>query len=854
MCIHVRKRFINIPRLPYNQQTTLSCPTFVGLPIMSKRAKMDIPNVATPSASAGAMVPNINAKIQQLYFQFLSDPLNEAQLLMDKKLLDQGIDPLSVVPLSRQSLDDESPRESFESRSPTPNSRPSTPPPCSPASSPSSSPRRSLFSAAARKRKKSLGKSPLATSDENSFLKFPDELPQKLPLSPRENFVSERRPNSPTFRFFVEKEEVSLEPQLYSEVAKVKPGLSLEKKVLQSVGQRSNYNSNNNNSNSSNIVNGSSSTLSKSKSSSACEPKLSGSTFASVTPLKLDDQFNGTIPSVTPSSGDAAAIGTSSLSTAVQETVISPRLAVESKTSPDSASNSSSTTETFKRVDPDRPSTQKKSESASLHHNQQQQQRSQPLRHPPPRFYFPRGRPNSAPQLQRQRRLLSEVTEIFNKFENGVAQKSDFGEIIRALCMPLYWKSILFRACGGFRNSFVTLGSLTTTWNQLWDHCGIDDEPAQFVFLLRSIDSLGSNESSSSQCCSDYLTESDLTILVQDVVDTHPGLLFLHDSPAFISRYVTTVVSRITYCVNSSWSEHVTLRDLRHDLDVKKGSSFLAAVRQLEETDDINSVTEFFSYEHFYVIYCKFWELDRDHDLKISKSELAGYNNHSISDRMIDRIFSAAVNRTNPNKTGQMCFQDFVWFILSSEDKRTTKAIEFWFRCMDLDGDGRLSMYELEYFYEEQLRRLEAMCIEPLSFENLLCQMLDLIHPADPNFVTLVDLKRKMELVHIFFDTFFDLEKYLEHENKDSFAVAAQKTIGPDGKALSEWEKFALDQYRILVTEDDNDGNENDDVYEDDFEVDELTIEEELKVGMEGDDDATSDPVQEIRDAQNIRL
>ena len=36
---------------------------------------------------------------------------------------------------------------------------------------------------------------------------------------------------------------------------------------------------------------------------------------------------------------------------------------------------------------------------------------------------------------------------------------------------------------------------------------------------------------------------------------------------------------------------------------------------------------------------------------------------------------------------------------------------------------------------------------------------------------------------------------------------------------MSEWEKFALDQYRILVTEDDNDGNENDDVYEDDFEV-----------------------------------
>ena len=37
---------------------------------------------------------------------------------------------------------------------------------------------------------------------------------------------------------------------------------------------------------------------------------------------------------------------------------------------------------------------------------------------------------------------------------------------------------------------------------------------------------------------------------------------------------------------------------------------------------------------------------------------------------------------------------------------------------------------------------------------------------------------------------------------------------------MSEWEKFALDQYRILVTEDDNDNeNDVDDVYEDDFEV-----------------------------------
>ena len=42
---------------------------------------------------------------------------------------------------------------------------------------------------------------------------------------------------------------------------------------------------------------------------------------------------------------------------------------------------------------------------------------------------------------------------------------------------------------------------------------------------------------------------------------------------------------------------------------------------------------------------------------------------------------------------------------------------------MDLDGDGYLSMYELEFFYEEQLQRMESLGIETLPFEDCLCQV-----------------------------------------------------------------------------------------------------------------------------------
>lgn len=117
---------------------------------------------------------------------------------------------------------------------------------------------------------------------------------------------------------------------------------------------------------------------------------------------------------------------------------------------------------------------------------------------------------------------------------------------------------------------------------------------------------------------------------------------------------------------------------------------------------------------------------------------------------------------------------------------------------MDLDGDGVLSMYELEYFYEEQCQKLETMAIEPLPFEDCLCQMLDLVKPEVEGKITLRDLKR-CKLSHIFFDTFFNIEKYLDHEQKDPFSVIRE--VETDGQEMSDWEKYAAEEYDILVAE-----------------------------------------------------
>lgn len=102
----------------------------------------------------------------------------------------------------------------------------------------------------------------------------------------------------------------------------------------------------------------------------------------------------------------------------------------------------------------------------------------------------------------------------------------------------------------------------------------------------------------------------------------------------------------------------------------------------------------------------------------------------ALSSRMIERIFSGCVTRgrnrqmqSGPNGSPRMSYTDFVWFLLAEEDKNHPTAIEYWFRCMDIDGDGILSMYELEYFYEEQQHRMESIGIETLPFEDCLCQV-----------------------------------------------------------------------------------------------------------------------------------
>ncbi|KFB53384.1 hypothetical protein ZHAS_00021697 [Anopheles sinensis] len=401
-----------------------------------------------------------------------------------------------------------------------------------------------------------------------------------------------------------------------------------------------------------------------------------------------------------------------------------------------------------------------------------------------PQFHFPNGKP---PPTITTETTMQRLEQVFDKLPNYECSRDNFQVIVQMCQVPQYWRLPLFMCTPLTPGGCVDGDKFLTFWRQMTSVC--HDAASRFVYIMSRGDR-----------SRPYILPEDFAPLIQDVVDTHPGLAFLKEAAEFHSRYVHTVIARIYYNVNRSWTGKITTTELRK-------SNLLDVIQLLEEEEDINQIMAYFSYEHFYVIYCKFWELDRDHDLYIDQQDLARHNDHALSSRMIERIFSGCVTRSprrgnnNPMIQGpngpKMSYTDFVWFLLAEEDKSHPTAIEYWFRCMDVDGDGVLSMYELEYFYEEQQHRMESLGIETLPFEDCLCQMLDMIKCSTPGCVTLADLKR-CKMTPIFFDTFFNLEKYMEHEQRDPFAQR-------ENDDLSDWDRYAAQEYELLVAEEGGD-------------------------------------------------
>jgi len=63
------------------------------------------------------------------------------------------------------------------------------------------------------------------------------------------------------------------------------------------------------------------------------------------------------------------------------------------------------------------------------------------------------------------------------------------------------------------------------------------------------------------------------------------------------------------------------------------------------------------------VLYCKFWELDTDHDYLLSRQDLNRLTD--VTHVLLDRVFSQAGRPFSSGRADRMSYEDFVCFFMS---------------------------------------------------------------------------------------------------------------------------------------------------------------------------------------------
>ena len=71
--------------------------------------------------------------------------------------------------------------------------------------------------------------------------------------------------------------------------------------------------------------------------------------------------------------------------------------------------------------------------------------------------------------------------------------------------------------------------------------------------------------------------------------------------------------------------------------------------------------------------------------------------------KVVERVMAGAGRRLLSGIPGKMNYLDFVIFLISEVDKNNDVALDYWFNVIDIDADGIITTFEIEYFFEESV-------------------------------------------------------------------------------------------------------------------------------------------------------
>ncbi|XP_077477722.1 serine/threonine-protein phosphatase 2A regulatory subunit B'' subunit gamma [Stigmatopora argus] len=252
-----------------------------------------------------------------------------------------------------------------------------------------------------------------------------------------------------------------------------------------------------------------------------------------------------------------------------------------------------------------------------------------------------------------------------------------------------------------------------------------------------------------------YLRESDLENYILELIPTLPQLDGLEKS--FYSFYVCTAVRKFFFFLDPLRTGKIKIQDIL-------ACSFLDDLLELrdEELSKESQESNWFSAPSVLRVYGQYLNLDKDHNGMLSKEELSRYGTATLTSVFLERVYQECLTYD-----GEMDYKTYLDFVLALENKKEPVALHYLFKLLDMDNQGYLNVFSLNYFFRAIQEQMKVHCQVPVSFQDVKDEIFDMVRPKDPCKITLQDLVNSCQ-GDIVTSILIDLNGFWTYENREA--------------------------------------------------------------------------------------